>query len=62
MESLLGVLVLRFKVDNDLGGIGISHEEAISIWRENIRVYVRKSGARICVWCVCSMAFFLAWS
>ena len=34
MESSLAAVVFRVKVDNELGGIQISHKEAIFTWRD----------------------------
>ena len=39
---------IRVIVDNDFGGIGISHEESICTFREKGRVYGRVTGTRIC--------------
>ena len=33
MEDSLGVMGFRVKVDNNLGGTGITHEESILNWR-----------------------------
>ena len=49
MECSIYAAVLRVKVYNDLGGIGIHHKEAICTNRDKGRVYVRMEGARICV-------------
>ena len=43
------MVVLRLKLDDELGGIGISYEESICTWRKKGRVYDRSTGTRICV-------------
>ena len=40
---------IRFKLDNDLGGIGIFHEESICTKRDMGRVYGRATGTWVCV-------------
>ena len=52
IKSSLDADNVRVKVGNDLGGIGISYEEAICTWRDKERVYGRSSGAII---------YFVAW-
>ena len=49
MKSSLYTKSIRVKVDNDFGGIEISHEESICILRDNGRVYFRGTGTRIYV-------------
>ena len=58
MKSSLDVAGFRVKVCNDLGGIGISYEEAICAWRYKGRVHGRRTGARIynVVWVQCLFA------
>ena len=41
---------IRVKVDHDLSGIGISHEESICTnWRDKGRLYGSRTGTMICV-------------
>ena len=49
MESSLDAAVFRVKLDNDLGGISISHKESIFPWREKRLANGKREGAIICV-------------
>ena len=49
MKISLDATDLRVKVDNNFGGIGISHKESIYNFRDKGRFYDRRTGTRICV-------------
>ena len=49
MKSYLDARSFRVKVDNDLGGTGIYHEESICTCKEKRRFYGWGTVMRICV-------------
>ena len=55
IKTFLDTACLSVKVNNDFGGIVISHEEAICSWIYKGEVYRRRKGARIYVgaWAQC---------
>ena len=57
MKSSLDATVLRIKVNNYFGGIGISHEESICILKEKGVFCVRVTVTRICVGAVVKFIF-----
>ena len=61
MEISLDVVGLMVKLDNDIGGIGISNEESILSWIQSERFYGMSTDINICVgaWLQCLLSLLV---